>query len=233
MSYCKNCGSELASGESSCQKCSESAKSNTLQVSKMKHEKLRSKKRNKLVWIIVGATSAIIIVALFVLFVVILPTGDDDADAAISMHQTKELADLQTDPPTATTTNSPTPVPTVSPTPTPTVEVETGPILSTSVGDFTYTQMFSDKYDDRTANSGYIFLIIELIPIDGQKIRISSIENFTFRHAKAILGDEEYPMNYASWHIEEGFIVGAHIAFGMPEGKKGDIAVILLPKDQN
>ena len=50
----------------------------------IKYEEQHEKKPNRIVWIVVGATVAIVAALLVILFVVILPTGDDEADAVLS-----------------------------------------------------------------------------------------------------------------------------------------------------
>ena len=106
---------------------------------------------------------------------------------------------------------------------------ETEPQLSTPIGDFTYTQHYSNTFGQVTASSGYILLIITFTPEKDIKIDDSSREEFSMGDIKAILEGEKYSASI----VQESFIEGKPstytLVYGVPRSMEGYIAEIELP----
>lgn len=180
MFKCKKCGSEFTGSETKCPKCGEDTGLNTLSDSSTGSEKQQQKNLNKIVWVIVGATALIVMVAVAVLFLVILPS-------------------------------------------------ETEPQLSTPIGEFTYTQRYSNTFGQSSANSGYTLLIITFTPKRSRKTDDSSSGDFSMGDVQALLGDEKYDASI----VQESFIEGKQstytLVYGVPKSEDGTIAEVALP----
>ena len=102
-------------------------------------------------------------------------------------------------------------------------------VFSTPIADFTYTYTFEETYDQYTANTGQVFLIIELTPDNEKKLSPNDMETYDFSRTQVYLGNSTHKIEITKSFFVNGQLSKLHFILGVDEDNKSKKVKLVLP----